>query len=673
MLGGGNAAAQTAASTEDIEVMTRGPVHEAFAEAVVFDPKPGIIVPKQPPALIEEIQPDQRPTGDNVAWIPGYWAWDEEQNDFLWVSGVWRNLPPGREWVPGYWSQVETGHQWTSGYWQDAETDEVTYLPEPPRSVETGPNVPATSDDQTWIPGTWQYQDDHYAWRAGYWVTARPDWCWTPSYYRWTPSGYVYVDGYWDYPVVNRGVIFAPVRFRSAYYARPYYYSPFAIIGVSVFWNHLFIRPSYCHYYFGDYYDWGYRDRYYASYAYGYRYRGGYDPIFAYSRWQHRHDRDWYRGRENYFEYRRDHAEARPPRTWSDLNRLPEADRVREDFGFAERYDRVVGSRDGSTRRFQAVTATEREQISKQRSDIRNFARERQQREVTANRTRADGNGRAQVSSVKASRSPVVARREDRTDRNGGPPARLERKVSERRVTAANTTSARQAESRGGSTIAKNEVRPSRETRTVPGQRREGVSAAERTSRSSTDSITRRETSTIPSADRTRANSQTDGNRAQVAPSQTARREASGSRSGVAPQTDRRIERPPVRTDSTRKVAPSGRSTISPAIRQPNADQIRKSNPRVTPQPRVQQRPVPQVQPRREQTYRPQPRVTQPAPQRQRTQLAPPRQAIQPRQAMPQRQTARPQVSAPRQQSSRGSSSGSHRQSSSSRSERNSR
>jgi hypothetical protein len=307
---------------------------------------------------------------------------------------------------------------------------------------------------------------------------------------------------------------------------------------VSVFWNHLFVRPSYCHYYFGDYYDWGYRDRYYASYAYGYGYRGGYDPIFAYSRWQHRHDRDWYRGRQNYFEHRRDHAEARPPRTWSDLNRLPEADRVREDFGFAERYDRVVGSRDGSTSRFQAVTATEREQISKQRSEIRNFARERQQREVTANRTRAEGNGRTQVSSVKASRSPVVARREDRTDRNGGPPARLERKVSERRVAAANTTSARQAESRGGSTIAKNEVRPSRETRTVPGQRREGVSAAERTSRSSTDSKTRRETSTIPQADRTRANSQTGGNRAQVAPSQTARREASGSRSGVAPPAE---------------------------------------------------------------------------------------------------------------------------------------
>ena len=160
--------------------------------------------------------PDQRPAGDNVAWIPGYWGWDEDQNDFLWISGIWRNLPPGREWIPGYWSTVDTGHQWTSGYWQDAEATEVSYLPEPPRSVERGPNIAATSDDQTWIPGNWQYQQDRYAWRAGYWVTARENWCWTPSYYRWAPRGYVYVDGYWDYPVVNRGVIFAPVRFQRS-------------------------------------------------------------------------------------------------------------------------------------------------------------------------------------------------------------------------------------------------------------------------------------------------------------------------------------------------------------------------------------------------------------------------------------------------------------------------
>ncbi len=37
--------------TEDengVEVLTRGPVHEAFAETVTFDPEPGIVTPKAP-------------------------------------------------------------------------------------------------------------------------------------------------------------------------------------------------------------------------------------------------------------------------------------------------------------------------------------------------------------------------------------------------------------------------------------------------------------------------------------------------------------------------------------------------------------------------------------------------------------------------------------------------
>ncbi len=94
---------------EEVQVLTRGPVHEAFAETVTFDPEPGIVVPKAPPAAIEELPPDQKPEGANVAWIPGYWGWDDERSDFLWVSGVWRALPPGRQWVPGLLEQLRAG------------------------------------------------------------------------------------------------------------------------------------------------------------------------------------------------------------------------------------------------------------------------------------------------------------------------------------------------------------------------------------------------------------------------------------------------------------------------------------------------------------------------------------------------------------------------------------
>ncbi|RYD40987.1 MAG: hypothetical protein EOP85_13375, partial [Verrucomicrobiaceae bacterium] len=326
--------------SEEAEVLTRGPVHEAFAEAVAFDPEPGIIVPKQPPEPIEEVQPDQRPVGTNVTWIPGYWGWDDDESDFFWISGVWRNLPPDREWVPGYWAEADGGYQWTSGYWEDAESEEVAYLPPPPKSLEKGPNVKAVSDNQTWMPGTWEYREERYAWRPGYWVDAREDWAWTPSYYRWTPRGYVYVDGYWDYPVERRGVAFAPVRFRERYYERPdYSYTPATVIALAVFTNHLFVKPRYGHYYFGDYYDGGYRERYYPSYDYGRRYRG-YDPIYVHSRWEHRHDRDWERNRREYFEYRRDNVGSRPPRTWAAFNRLSDRDRERGEFRMADRLDR---------------------------------------------------------------------------------------------------------------------------------------------------------------------------------------------------------------------------------------------------------------------------------------------------------------------------------------------
>ena len=214
-----------------VQVLTRGPVHEAFAETVTYNPEPGIIAPKAPPAAIEELPPDQRPQGANVAWIPGYWAWDDERSDFLWVSGIWRDLPPGRQWVPGYWGQSASGPQWTSGYWADGQVSDVQYLPEPPASVEAGPNIAAPSADDTWLPGTWMWQQNRYAWRPGFWAGGQQDWDWVPAHYVWAPRGYVFVDGYWDYSIGRRGVLFAPVSFSGDTYSQPgYSYSPSMVI-----------------------------------------------------------------------------------------------------------------------------------------------------------------------------------------------------------------------------------------------------------------------------------------------------------------------------------------------------------------------------------------------------------------------------------------------------------
>src|SRR5204862_2566715 len=106
------AAQQPDAGQPGVEVLTSGPMHEAYARPTEVRPEAPPVVPKQPPEPIEEVAPDQKPEGDNVVWIPGYWAWDEDRSDYIWVSGFWRDVPPGRTWVPGCWQQAQGGWQW---------------------------------------------------------------------------------------------------------------------------------------------------------------------------------------------------------------------------------------------------------------------------------------------------------------------------------------------------------------------------------------------------------------------------------------------------------------------------------------------------------------------------------------------------------------------------------
>src|SRR5271169_2017878 len=100
------------------QVLASGPVHEAFAKPVSMDPQAPILVPNQPPENLQEMPPAERPAGANIVWVPGYWAWDAERNDFVWVSGCWRNAPPNTYWVPGYWLQAGNGWEWIGGFWK---------------------------------------------------------------------------------------------------------------------------------------------------------------------------------------------------------------------------------------------------------------------------------------------------------------------------------------------------------------------------------------------------------------------------------------------------------------------------------------------------------------------------------------------------------------------------
>src|SRR5262249_5997281 len=134
--------------------------------------------------------------------------------------------------------------------------ENLQYLPEPPASVDGGPSTPMPSDNSFYVPGNWLYRNDAYQWRPGFWNQAYPDWIWNPGYYSWTPSGYCYVSGYWDYPLADRGLLFAPVYFSRPLWLTPgWCYRPWWAIGFDGLFASLFICPHQHHFFFGDFYD----------------------------------------------------------------------------------------------------------------------------------------------------------------------------------------------------------------------------------------------------------------------------------------------------------------------------------------------------------------------------------------------------------------------------------
>jgi hypothetical protein len=269
-----------------VEPLTRGPIHEAFAEPYQGEAKPSPIVPKQPPAPLEEVPPDEKPAGANVSWIPGYWAWDDERADFIWVSGFWRDIPPHRVWMPGYWAQVDNGSQWVPGYWADANQTQQELLPPPPPSVDDGPSTPAPGAQSSYVPGIWVFRDNRYAWRPGFWMNMQQGWIYNPARYCWTPSGYLFNDAYWDYPLQNRGLLFAPVAINNGAWNQPgWAYTPSYAINPASLLSALFVRPLMGHYYFGNYFGQGYTQ---AGYVPWINYRSGRNvnnPLVSYYGW----------------------------------------------------------------------------------------------------------------------------------------------------------------------------------------------------------------------------------------------------------------------------------------------------------------------------------------------------------------------------------------------------
>ena len=372
---------------EQPEVLSRGPVHEAFAEPVVMQLQTGLIAPQQPPPNIEEVPPAEKPQGSQFVWIPGYWSWDADRSGYIWVSACWRAAPPRMSWVPGYWAQVSGGWEWIAGYWATAAAKEIVYLPAPPAIEDVEPVTIQPSTDMIWVPPCMYWSNGQYIRRAGYWLTAQPDWIWVPAHYVVTPRGYIFAEGHWDYSIERRGVLFAPVYFPSSVYLQAgYTFHPGIVVDIGLLQVSLFSYPRYCHYYFGDYYDSVYLRIGIFPWFESHRHHIWYDPVYEHARWHHRSDSRWEEHERDEYRHRCDDKNLRPAHTFREQEsrgaKLSEPQRQASQLVRPIGETAVTGRK--SSQKFEKIDTATRQKISKQSDAVHKFSDDRNRWESPA-------------------------------------------------------------------------------------------------------------------------------------------------------------------------------------------------------------------------------------------------------------------------------------------------
>jgi hypothetical protein len=215
---------------------------------------------------VDEIPPAAKPDGGNVQWVSGYWHWDADRYDFIWVCGCYRDLPPERVWQPGRWRRGTEGWTYFPGYWRPTDLKSLpANLPEPPSPKADAATSPKDNPNAMWVPGVWQYGNGEFEWQPGYWPPSNGPLYWQQAQYVATETGFAFVPGHWDYPLEERGLLYSPVWFSPAQREkRGWAYRPESAIvfGSNSGWgkggafDSLLIGPNENSYVFGNHSTW---------------------------------------------------------------------------------------------------------------------------------------------------------------------------------------------------------------------------------------------------------------------------------------------------------------------------------------------------------------------------------------------------------------------------------
>jgi hypothetical protein len=185
------------------------------------------------------------------------------------------------------------------------------------------------------------------------------------------------VDGFWDYDLAHRGVLFAPVAFNGGVPAAGFVFTPTVALNCDVFTDHLFCQPQCNCYCFGDYYAANQLQAgIYPWFAF-HMSHFGYDPLYACCSWQHRHDMDWHKKLIAIYRLRRDHAQSRPPHTYAALMALSQRAGSMKTPTLAVPLSKWAARPGASSLRFEKVSEAGRERIRKSAQSLGELATSR--------------------------------------------------------------------------------------------------------------------------------------------------------------------------------------------------------------------------------------------------------------------------------------------------------